>query len=95
MSHIRNLKIYEGIVLRAQELGRYIVSENSTVRATGKEFGLSKSTVYKDVTIVLSENDPFLAKQVEEVLNKNKEERHIRGGEATRQKYLKLKSTKK
>ena len=92
MSHIRNLKIYEGIVLRAQELGRYIVSENSTVRATVKEFGLSKSTVYKDVTIVLSENDPFLDKQV---LNKNKEERHIRGGEATRQKYLKLKSTKK
>lgn len=72
---------------RAIELAEYIVENNSTVRATAKQFGVSKSTVHKDVTERLSRDDPQLYKRVKLVLEKNKQERHIRGGLATRRKY--------
>ena len=66
----------------------YIIENNATVRQTAKEFGISKSTVHKDVTERLAVIDPALAKQVRNVLDVNKSERHIRGGMATREKYL-------
>lgn len=73
---------------RAVELGRYIAETNSTVRATGKKFGVSKSTVHTDVTVRLRKINPTLYNEVRRVLEKNKEERHIRGGIATKEKYL-------
>ena len=83
---IRNLEIYE----RAKEAGNYIVEHNATVRQTAKAFKISKSTVHKDVTKKLEKEDPVLAKEVRNVLDINKEERHIRGGETTKRKFLKL-----
>ena len=68
-------------------LGEYIIETGATVRAAAKVFGVSKSTVHKDVTERLSRDDPVLYKQVKSVLEKNKSERHIRGGMATRRKY--------
>lgn len=85
--------IYGGSVLkdlvdeRAVMLGQYIVEKDSTVRETAKAFSVSKSTVHKDVTQRLSTINPALAKEVKAVLQKNKAERHMRGGEATRLKY--------
>ncbi len=73
---------------RAAELGRYIVETGATVRQTAAVFNVSKSTVHKDVTDRLRAYKPDLYKQVAKVLKKNKEERHIRGGIATREKYL-------
>ena len=73
---------------RAVELGRYIVETGATVRQTATVFKVSKSTVHKDVTDRLKAIKPDLYKQVAKVLKKNKEERHIRGGIATREKYL-------
>lgn len=72
---------------RAVELGAYIVENNATVRATAKKFHISKSTVHKDVTERLKGNNPQLYAKVKLVLDKNKSERHIRGGMATRKKY--------
>ena len=72
---------------RVLELAHYIVSTNSTVRAAAKKFRVSKSTVHKDVTERLLEVNPGLAAEVKDVLESNKAERHLRGGEATRQKY--------
>ena len=68
-------------------LGLYIVENNATVRATATRFGISKSTVHKDVTQVLKNTNKSLYLDVKSVLEKNKEERHLRGGEATRRKY--------
>ena len=76
---------------RAAMLGEYIVETGATVRAVAKVFSISKSTVHKDVTQRLRYQYPQLYRQVKAVLEKNKQERHIRGGEATRQKYLKCK----
>ena len=70
-------------------LGRYLVETRSTVRAAASEFGISKSTVHKDVTQILKWVDVDLYCKVKEVLDVNKRERHLRGGEATRQKYVK------
>ncbi|MFR7855245.1 MAG: sporulation transcriptional regulator SpoIIID [Acutalibacteraceae bacterium] len=72
---------------RAIILGEYIIENDATVRAAAKQFKISKSTVHKDVTERLKSNDPVLWKQVNVVLQKNKKERHIRGGMATRRKY--------
>ena len=63
--------------------------KNTTVRQTAKTFGVSKSTIHKDVTERLEEINPTLAKEVKMVLEKNKSERHIRGGMATKLKYEK------
>lgn len=72
---------------RAVELGKYIIENKATVRMTAKRFRVSKSTVHKDVTERLKSNHPQLWEDVREVLNTNKNERHIRGGMATRRKY--------
>ena len=69
---------------RAVTLGEYIRDTGSTVRAAAKEFGLSKSTVHKDVSYRLRLINPSLYTEVKAVLDKNREERHIRGGNATR-----------
>lgn len=73
---------------RAIEVANYIIDQNATVRQTAKKFGISKSTVHKDVTERLEEIDPSLAKRARLVLDVNKAERHLRGGNATREKYL-------
>lgn len=75
---------------RAVEIANYIIESNSTVRQTAKKFGISKSTVHKDVTERLLQINPTLAAQTRRVLDTNKSERHIRGGLATREKYLHL-----
>ncbi len=73
---------------RAINIANYIIENNATVRQTAKEFGISKSTVHKDVTERLMQVNPTLAKEARKVLDVNKSERHIRGGLATREKYL-------
>ena len=73
---------------RAISIANYIIENNATVRQTAKEFGISTSTVHKDVTDRLMQVNPALAKQARKVLDVNKSERHIRGGLATREKYL-------
>ena len=73
---------------RAVEIADYIIENSATVRQTAKQFRISKSTVHKDVTERLSEINPGLAGEARKILNVNKEERHIRGGLATREKYL-------
>ena len=72
---------------RAIVVAKYILEKNTTVRQTAKTFGVSKSTIHKDVTERLEEINPNLAKEVKMVLEKNKSERHIRGGKATKMKY--------
>ena len=74
---------------RAIVVAKYILERNTTVRQTAKTFGVSKSTIHKDVTERLEEINPTLAKEVKMVLEKNKSERHIRGGMATKLKYEK------
>ena len=70
------------------DIANYIIDCNATVRQTAKAFGVSKSTVHKDVTERLMQINPTLAKQARKVLDVNKSERHIRGGMATKEKYL-------
>ena len=72
---------------RARALAEYIIETGGTVRAAARRFGISKSTVHKDLTERLEEWDRVLYLQVKAVLEKNKAERHLRGGEATRIKY--------
>lgn len=73
---------------RAMEIGNYIIETKATVRQTAKKFGISKSTVHKDVTDRLLQINPGLAQEARKVLDINKQERHIRGGLATKEKYL-------
>ena len=72
---------------RSVILGEYILETGATVRAAAKVFKISKSTVHKDVTERLYYKNPQLYREVKSVLEKNKQERHIRGGMATRRKY--------
>ena len=72
---------------RCVVLATYIVENNATVRQAASKYGVSKSTVHKDVTYTLKCLNRPLFEDVKKVLDKNKRERHIRGGEATRQKY--------
>lgn len=72
---------------RACELAVYIIETGATVRAAARHFGISKSTVHKDLTQRLKQCNYSLYLQVREVLDLNKQERHIRGGMATRKKY--------
>ena len=74
---------------RAVELGEYIVENKATVRAAAKEFGISKSTVHMDVAERLKVN-PVLYAEVRSILELNKAQRHIRGGLATKEKYMKI-----
>ena len=71
-------------------LALYLVENKTTVRKVANHFGISKSTVHKDITQNLKRVNKSLYYQVKEVLDINKKERHLRGGEATRQKYSKL-----
>ena len=77
---------------RVIELAEYIAEHKATVRQTAKEFGVSKSTVHKDITERLEKISPSLFERAGEVLKINKKERHIRGGKATKEKYLKIQS---
>lgn len=72
---------------RAIDIANYIIENNATVRQSAKQFGISKSTVHKDVTERLMQINPSLAKEARKVLDVNKQERHIRGGMATKEKY--------
>lgn len=82
---------YTTIEERSVFLGKYIVNNKETVRGAAKAFGISKSTVHIDVTQRLKKINPLLWKQVRNVLDENKAERHIRGGQATKHKYETLK----
>ena len=77
----------ENIEERAESLAAYIIENRATVRAAAKKFGVSKSTVHKDLQDRLPLFDRAKAVQVREVLDENKAQRHIRGGIATRKKY--------
>ncbi|MDO4317957.1 MAG: sporulation transcriptional regulator SpoIIID [Lachnospiraceae bacterium] len=83
-SVFKNQQIEERVV----EIASYIVQNQATVRSAAKQFGLSKSTVHKDVSERILHINPSLAEQVRKVLDVNKSERHIRGGMATKEKYL-------
>ena len=72
---------------RACKLAVYMIETNATVRSAAKHFGISKSTVHKDLTQRLEQCNTLLYSQVREILDVNKQERHIRGGMATRAKY--------
>ncbi len=72
---------------RSIELAHYIIESKDTVRGAAKKFGISKSTVHKDVSERLKKINPILAKEVRVILDENKAERHIRGGLATKRKY--------
>ncbi|GGJ91695.1 sporulation transcriptional regulator SpoIIID [Lentibacillus kapialis] len=79
--------MHDYIKERTIRIGRYVVETRKTVRLIAKAFGVSKSTVHKDLTERLPEIDPELYNQVKDVLDYNKSIRHLRGGEATRTKY--------
>ncbi|SUY46680.1 Sporulation stage III, transcriptional regulator SpoIIID [Clostridium putrefaciens] len=72
---------------RVLEVAKYIIDSKSTIRKTAKEFGVSKSTIHKDMTERLPKINPVIAKQAKLILDLNKSERHIRGGKATKLKY--------
>jgi putative DeoR family transcriptional regulator (stage III sporulation protein D) len=73
---------------RCELLAEYIIEYEATVRLAAARFGIGKSTVHKDVTGTLREINPQLYEQAREVLDRNKAERHLRGGEATRRRFL-------
>lgn len=79
---------------RSELLGEYMVKNKATVRACAKQFGISKSTVHKDVSQRLEKINPSLYKKVKKLMDNNKAQRHIRGGMATKAKYQKRKSDK-
>ena len=79
---------------RAEILGEYVIRTGATVRACAVKYGISKSTVHKDLSQKLKYIDAGMYEEVKEILNKNKSERHIRGGEATRKKYLQKRAGK-
>lgn len=83
--------MYEYIEDRVLEVAEYIIESGATVRQAAKKFGISKSTVHKDMSERLQYIEPGAAARVREVLQKNKQERHIRGGMAT---YLKYKGSR-
>ncbi|MBR2460323.1 MAG: sporulation transcriptional regulator SpoIIID [Clostridia bacterium] len=77
-------------VSRCEEVAKYIVESGATVRAAAKKFGMSKSTVHKEVTVQLRYVNRGLYAEVREILEKNKAERHLRGGEATKKRYAEI-----
>ena len=78
---------------RCEILATYLIEQRTTVRGVAKEFGVSKSTVHKDITDNLQKINKSLYNNVKIILEQNKNERHIRGGEATKQKFLNYKKT--
>ncbi len=79
---------------RCEVLAEYVIETGATVRSAANHFGISKSTVHKDLAYKLKKINKNLYNEVNSILQLNKSERHIRGGEATRQKYLTRKSAK-
>ncbi len=77
----------ESMEQRAYELAVYMIENGTTVRATARKFGISKSTVHKDLTTRLPQYNPALYLEVRAILDQNKAERHLRGGLATKRKY--------
>lgn len=78
---------------RCEILAKYIIESSATVRDAASYFGISKSTVHKDVTEKLKKQNMSLYEAVREILDKNKSERHLRGGNATRLRYERIKKT--
>lgn len=78
------------IETRVIDVANFIINKNATIRETAKKFGISKSTVYIDITDRLININKSLANQVKEIINYNKSERHIRGGLTTKEKYLNI-----
>ena len=72
---------------RAEVLGQYVIDTGATIRSTAQKFGISKSPVHKDLSYKLYKINPTLMEQVRVILEFNKSERHLRGGEATKRKY--------
>ena len=89
VSHNLHVTSKQTIEERATELAQYIIDTKDTVRGTAKKFGISKSTVHKDVSDRLMKINPYLAHKVRIILDENKAERHIRGRMATKLKYSK------
>lgn len=85
----------EYITARVTEAAHYIIEKKATVRDTAKKMGVSKSTIHKDVSERLGEIDRHLSEMVREILDFNLDERHLRGGESTKQKYNKRKKEAK
>lgn len=85
------IRLKDYIRERVKEVANYIYETKATVRQTARIYGVSKSTIHKDVTERLLRIDAELADRVKRVLEFNKAERHIRGGEATRKKYKNMK----
>ena len=88
------MKGYLNIEERANELAHYIIDSKDTVRGAAKKFGISKSTVHKDLSERIVKINPVLAQEVRQILDENKAERHIRGGMATKLKYEHMKEDK-
>lgn len=86
--HVKELYTYT-IEERCVMLAEYLVDNHATVRSVASHFGISKSTVHKDIAHILKNVDLCLYKEAKTVLETNKRERHLRGGEATRKKYIK------
>lgn len=89
MSYMEGLDLKNDVEQRAVELAEYIIENKTTVRDAAKKFGVSKSTVFVDVSERLKKLNPGLYNDVRKVLDVNKAERHIRGGMATKQKFSK------
>jgi putative DeoR family transcriptional regulator (stage III sporulation protein D) len=87
--------VHDYIKERTLKIGEYIVETKNTVRTIAREFGVSKSTVHKDLTERLPEINPDLANRVKEILEYHKSIRHLRGGEATKKKYRKDETKRK
>ena len=85
----------EGTRERCERLALYMIENNATVRKAASQFGISKSTVHKDVTCTLKKYNYRLYLKVKKLLDVNKSERHMRGGEATRKKYEEIKRSDK
>ena len=85
------LALTDDMEKRACDLAVYIIEKRTTIRAAAKQFGVSKSTVHKDLSQRLPQYNKLLYRQVRTVLDLNKAQRHIRGGLATKQKYAKTK----
>ena len=79
---------------RCEVIAEYMLENNATVRSAAQNFGISKSTVHKDVAKTLRRINPILFSEISELLAANKSERHLRGGEATKKKYASLKQKK-
>ena len=83
--------LYKDSKHRCERAAEYLVENNATIRATAQKFGISKSTIHKDLTERLEKINPQLFRKVKKVLSKNKAERHLRGGAATKMKYMSTK----